>query len=210
MLKGRELTGGVEGLLKDQDTFRSDTLTKLEDKGVKWYVGEKPITSVDDMKKWAGGQPTGWPVGSIYEDVGGVYNKEAKSVCVSILGEFGSQSTIGHEAGHSIWHEILTSSQQQDFVRIQGDLYDDLGTYFQQSGRYSYTGANEMFAECVASMVRTQETKVASYTIHMGPSDQTNHEMTMAVGLSLEMKVKVKGKNLRLCIMGPLLIEHRR
>ena len=127
---GGELTGGVEGLLKDQDTFSSDTLTKLEDKGVKWYVGEKPITSVDDMKKWAGGQPTGWPVGSIYEDVGGVYNKKAKSVCVSILGELGSQSTIGHEAGHSIWHEILTSSQQQDFVRIQGDLYDDLGPIF--------------------------------------------------------------------------------
>lgn len=140
--------------------FSDQALKSLADDGVKLYFGKGSVCNLDDNAKWRNYHPSGWPEGSTYEQINGCYDYEKKEVSVG-TGLTGSACLPAHEVGHAIFHTIVpmeTVNKIEEFNKKH--LNEILNNYFTQPqkidirGQMISVGANEMFADSVARIIR--------------------------------------------------------
>lgn len=124
----------------------------LSAKGAKTYVGDAPITKLDHLQTAEGEEVRGWPPGSKWEQVGGVYDRDTGATIVG-NGNTGSANVIAHENGHAIGH-LLDIDNSKELIEFHKRHFDKLQPYLQQDGAGGFAGRQELFAESVATYYR--------------------------------------------------------
>ena len=146
----------VKQYIDDLSMFSGSILNALKDKGVSFYIGDKPMIDLDDNQFLKGVRPRGWPEGSTWDSVAGGYNLERKIVSVG-RGRSGSLSLIGHETGHAILRNLIKEDRYGNRMDILKDLhekyYSTFTSYYSQGGLKSDVGVSEMFAESVGALI---------------------------------------------------------
>lgn len=151
--------------LEDLSLVPQGTLIAMKYKGVGVHIGDKPLTELDSNGPLKGVQPRGWPEGSTWDKVGGVYNPGCKCLTAAGKGQSGSVSTVLHELGHAI-HSTngLTSSQQERLTSIHKKVFKKLPNYLQQGGPGGKAGIEEMWAEGFAHVIKDPKTAKGFYS----------------------------------------------
>lgn len=112
----------------------------------------KRITDMDPSQ--TGKQPRGWPKGSTWYDVGGMYSSLDDIAYAATEGASGSVNTLAHEVGHMMgkwrWFESGGDDWQLAASRWHRELYDKFVPYIKQDGPGSTAGTDEMIAETTA------------------------------------------------------------
>jgi len=143
---------GVASILEDMEQIDANILKALKDNNIQVYIGEGPVTGIDDMGHLKGVQPRGWPPGSTWDQVGGLFNPQNNRVVVGTGMVDGSKSTILHEMGHAV-DRLLDDLSNRRVGWLESDhirLFPKLNQYLQQGGPGGRVGMAEMFAETFA------------------------------------------------------------
>ena len=138
----------------------ASTLQSLEQAGVKVVVTQGTVT--EHLTHLKGVTPRGWPPGSTWDQVAGLYNPATKEVVIAThpagdaarrlpgADESGSADVLLHEVGHALNNTgrgTKPGGLLSDSKAFQ-DAYDadkaSLGAYYQQAGS---AGRDEAFAE---------------------------------------------------------------
>jgi uncharacterized Zn-binding protein involved in type VI secretion len=136
-------------------------LKAMQDAGIKVVACRGAIT--DYATKLKGVQPRGWPPGSTWDHVPGVYMGEDKTLIVATTGHgtaagahvpatgegHGSYNAVLHEAMHGSddISDAKSNSSSADFTKAYQSDYANLGKYYQQAGA---AGRQETYAESAA------------------------------------------------------------
>jgi hypothetical protein len=129
----------------------------MQDKGVNVAVVRNSV--VEYNPNLQGVQPRGWPPGSSWDDVPGLYDPNTNTVVIATVGHgttvgphvpqtgegHGSQNIVLHESGHSFENEIKNSPQ---FIGARNADMQQLSDYEKQSGD---AGLSETCAESFAN-----------------------------------------------------------
>jgi hypothetical protein len=130
--------------------FSEKTIRALVDKGVSFYLGNKPITRLNHNQKLRGKRPRGWPKGATWDKVAGGYNPQARIITAGSAGgsDEGVISLIGHEVGHALAITgILGKKTLTKIANIRKGNIRKLNPYFRQR---QGAGLEEFMAEAVA------------------------------------------------------------
>jgi RHS repeat-associated protein len=107
-------TGGSVSILAALAKLPPELLSALEGAGVKWVAVKD---SVAEYPTFSGGSPRGWPAGSTWSQVPGVYDPSTNSVVIATSGAHGhgSSDLVLHETGHAFDYVMGHPSQGEDF-----------------------------------------------------------------------------------------------
>lgn len=134
------------------------TLQRLQQQGTKVVVCRNSVT--DYLTNLQGKQPRGWPPGSTWDSVPGLYEPQTNEVVIAITGHgtsggarvpvtgegHGSFNLVFHETAHSLDHHSNFSSTPE-FIRARNQDLNTLTAYELQVGS---AGQQETFAESFA------------------------------------------------------------
>ncbi len=152
----------VRGQLADLGKVSPALLTKMSREDARVNIGDRPITQLDSHQNLAGVQPRGWPPGQTWDKVGGVFDGNSGNITIG-NGKSSSISTILHEYGHGVYHNIVSSSQKSRVQVIHASRFSKLAKYFQQGGPGSHAGASEMWAEGFAAVHKNRAAALKIY-----------------------------------------------
>ena len=109
------------------------------------YIGNRPITELGYDTSHLG-SPRGWPPGSRWADVGGVYIPAEPTM---LVGSKGGPDTALHEFGHAVDDALGDPSQGKVFAELHGQIAKcaRLEPYLTQ---LNGAGQEELFAEAFA------------------------------------------------------------
>lgn len=116
------------------------------------HVGPGSVTSFEQFVYARGKQVPGWPPGTTWDDVAGVYNKRL-GVFVGTDGEGGDPVAL-HEVGHMIDNILGDTSARPEFVALWAVATRALSPYFRQPGN---VGPSELFAEAMGVVLGGRE-----------------------------------------------------
>ncbi len=145
-------------------------LSLLCENGVKVIACKNSIT--DYFTELKGVTPKGWPPGSTFDQVPGIYEENIKEVVIAIIGHdtekgahvpglkegHGSANLVFHEVGHAVdyaKHPGAFSSENSVFFQIARNLdLEKITAYEKQPPPF---GEQETFAESLAIYLQTPE-----------------------------------------------------
>lgn len=127
-------------------------LQALKDAGIKITVVRDSV--VEALPSLKGVQPRGWPPGSTWDSVPGLYDPDTKQVIIATrngkvpkTGDgHGSVNLVYHETGHAI-DEAVKGHTDADFVKARDADMAALPAYLAQTGD---AGPEETYAETLA------------------------------------------------------------
>lgn len=154
----------VTGYLEDLNKLPDKLLTKLANKGVEIYMGDRQFTELDSNQIYKGVQPRGWPPGTGWDTVRGAYNRVSKELTIAGKGQGGSTSPILHEYGHAVHlNGVLGEKRNNQLKEINKKLYNKLPAYYQQGGPGGQAGTEEMWAEGFATAIKNRPQAIKTY-----------------------------------------------
>lgn len=112
-------------------------------------VGDKPITQLPGGSGLTG-TPRGWPAGSTWDNVAGVYMPASRRLLINSGGA--SASVPLHEFGHAADHAYGNLSGQQDFANVEQQVKSAVGTSPNWNSYYNHP--SELWAEGFAAWTR--------------------------------------------------------
>ncbi len=150
--------------------YPSTALQRLVDQGTKVVVCEGSVT--DHLTSLKGVAPRGWPPGSTWDNVPGLYNPAGNEVVIATVGQgtdagahvpasgegHGSYDLVLHEVGHGLDKNTLSGSA--DFTKARTADLGTLSAYESQAGS---AGPEETFAESAARHYGGDPTDAATH-----------------------------------------------
>jgi len=132
--------------LSDLNGMPRNILRKLKDAGYVWFIGNKPVTQMDNAQRLRGIVPRGWErSGRTWDDVAGMCNDHDKNV---LLGKGAGATWLAqHETGHAIWDVFVRGRRLDTYYRPLLVAYrtipeNKLRAYFKQPNG---VGFSELF-----------------------------------------------------------------
>lgn len=145
--------------LEDLAALPDHMVAEFVEKGGTVYVGNSDITRLHpDLKHLRGIRPRGWPAGTGYEQVAGVFNPQSSSVVLGNIpgARYKPVSNFAfHEFGHGmdqLRKKVSLLSQEDSFASLHSEFKTDakahygLNNYYVQQGNPG-AGASEFFAD---------------------------------------------------------------
>ncbi len=139
-------------------------LEKLADSGLRGvYIGDGALPAHDQLERYRGVRPRGWPEGSTWDTVAGAYDNDGKQI-IAGTGEYGSESLALHETGHAIG-DLLSLNDSPELIDHHKRLWINLDPYLRQGGPGAHPGRQELLAESVAVyLMRGRDYAVGQYS----------------------------------------------
>lgn len=157
----------VTAHLANLDLLPTRAADALQEHGTEFYISNVAVPLSDSKGHLTGVQPRGWPEGSTWDLVGGVYDSNNNQVLAGIRTHSGSTATALHEAGHALDYALSSAdspvSQHTPMAVHHDRLYKKLSLYLQQGGPGGEIGRKELFAEGVADVVKQEATARVIY-----------------------------------------------
>lgn len=154
--------------LQDLSKLPPELIERFVNSGGKVIVGNGPITELDaSLSHLKGVRPRGWPPGTGYDDVAGVYNPQTATV---VLGNIRNSMNTPvsnfafHEFGHAIdalEKKIALISTEDQFAALHSEFKriasasGHLNNYYVQSATPG-AGASEFFADGFRAYMKAQ------------------------------------------------------
>lgn len=116
------------------------------------------VTDLDGMKNLKGQTPRGWPPGSSWDQVPGLYSPSDRAVIMGDNVDHGSVSLALHESSHALDDALGTPSMTRQFKEVHREFEQSvpMSPYFSRAG--NPTGAeSETFAEGFATYTKYKD-----------------------------------------------------
>jgi hypothetical protein len=132
-----------------------------------FFVGDRPMTALDDMQDYKGMVPRGWEgSGKTWDDVAGSgpAGRDYKDVATAGRGEGYSESNSValHEYGHVVGLH-LNLDDHPETIALHRELYGSLNPYLQQDGPGGKAGRQEFVAELFANRMVSRRRAVGMF-----------------------------------------------
>jgi hypothetical protein len=149
-------TAATQAAIDDLSTVPSKVYGKvtkfMEDQpGGGISIGDKPISQLPGGETLTGA-PRGWPPGSSWDDVAGVYLPGSRRLLINSSGLSASVSVPLHEFGHGADAAYGDLSSQSDWQGVQGNVLKTIGN--DPNWSHYYDHPQELFAEGFASWAK--------------------------------------------------------
>jgi hypothetical protein len=155
--------GTVQGHLYSLDALPKATLSYLVGHDVVWCISNKGVGDTDDNDDIKYEQPRGWPPGSTWNNVAGVYRTTKNKISAG-AGRYGSENLMLHETGHAIFYFNDNFRKPRIFRALTAarDKMRGLSPYYKQPNS---VGVKELIAESFAYKYSPSSSRsLASYT----------------------------------------------
>jgi hypothetical protein len=149
-------TAATQAAIDELSTVPSKVYSKvskfMEDKpGGGISIGDKPINQLPGGETLTGA-PRGWPAGSDWGDVAGVYLPGSRRLLINSSGASASVSVPLHEFGHGADSAYGDLSNQSEWQTVQNNVTNAVGK--DPNWSHYYDHPQELFAEGFASWVK--------------------------------------------------------
>lgn len=154
---GREFKVRVEQHLQDLSKIPAPLISKFVAAGGKVVVGNGSITDLH-MPELAGIQPRGWPSGTTYSNVAGVFDPRTSTVVLGNVERGVGSGSVSHFALHEFAHgldslttKVALESGKDDFKTLHVEFVNGarghMNDYYIQAGGAPGAGLSETFAD---------------------------------------------------------------